>query len=309
MVSRFFRTLFDGYDMFGWGEPGLRLEVRCLAPQWKVEPAYPRFRRFFPLTEEGYCDAERYCGRLCRSWDIYFGVLPRRGESGKGADVSGAICLFADVDGGEEGIEGAVELVKRDPFLPPPNVVVVSGGGLHCYWVLKAPVWFDNAKRREEYSVMLRRLQTVIGGASPGAHADPACKDAARVLRVPGSWNLKRETEPRLVRLLRLDTQERYFYSEWGKMLPYVPTIPKEEARRWTEPRPDMPKWVADWIQSPLAQGGRNNELSRVGAYLAREYRWDLQTVLTVFHAKNGACLPALEEDELKRIAHWATKG
>lgn len=308
-MIRFFHTLFEGYDFFGYGEPGLRLEIRCLAPQWKIEPEYPRFRRFFSLSENGYRDADRYCGRVCKEWDIYFGVLPRRGESGKGSDVAGALCLFADVDGGEDGIEGAVELVKRDPFLPSPNLVVVSGGGLHCYWLLKAPLWFENAKGREDYSVTLRRLQKVIGGSAPGAHADPACKDAARVLRVPGTYNLKRETEPRLVRLLRLNMQERYHYSEWQKMLPLVPTIPKEEPRRWTEPRDDMPKWLTDWIQTPLPKGNRNREITRVGAYVAREYRWDFQTVLTVLNAKNGACLPPIEEEELKRIAHWATKG
>lgn len=300
-MNDFLPTLFDGYS-----GSDLRIEVRCLAPKWRPEE-YPRSRKFFPLTQNAMTAAQRYCEAQASRWDVYVGVLPRHGDTGKNENVAGAICLFADVDGGEEGVDGSIALVKRSG-LPKPNIAVISGGGLHCYWLLDAPLQFETEEDRQNYPVTLRRLQKAIGGASPNAHADTAVKDLARVLRVPNTFNLKRQEEPRRVRMIRNNTTTRLSYTDWLALLPLVPIVQHTYSKHIWEKAPEsLPRWVLEWIAAPLMEGSRNRELTRVSCYLGKDYHFTEAEVSTILHAKAANCHPAPPESELKSIARWAT--
>ena len=67
------------------------------------------------------------------------------------------------------------------PFLP--SVIVDSGGGYHCYWLLRNAVPVDETNRTD-----LQRLQQLwvqmVGG-------DPGASDLRRLLRLPGTFNRK----------------------------------------------------------------------------------------------------------------------
>jgi hypothetical protein len=80
--------------------------------------------------------------------------------------------------------------------LPRPSAMVASGGGLHVYWISRAPLTLDQ----------WRPLAVGLKNAAlkHGLRCDACCTvDAARILRVPGTWNCK--TEPkRPVQLLWL---------------------------------------------------------------------------------------------------------
>ena len=72
--------------------------------------------------------------------------------------------------------------------LPRPSALVKSGGGLHCYWISKTPLALDR----------WRPLAGALKNAAMkhGLRCDAGCTiDAARILRVPQTWNCK--TEPR----------------------------------------------------------------------------------------------------------------
>jgi hypothetical protein len=81
--------------------------------------------------------------------------------------------------------------------LPRPSAMVASGGGLHVYWISKTPLTLDQ----------WRPLAVGLKNAAlkHGLRCDACCTiDAARILRVPGTWNCK--TEPkRPVKLLTLE--------------------------------------------------------------------------------------------------------
>ena len=71
---------------------------------------------------------------------------------------------------------------------PQPSAVVRSGGGLHVYWISKTPLPPDQ----------WRPLAAALKDAAVkhGLRCDAGCTvDAARILRVPGTWNCK--SEPR----------------------------------------------------------------------------------------------------------------
>lgn len=303
-MNDFLPTLFGDYP----SAPELRIEIRCLAPKWKSS-GYHAESRFFPIQPNAMTGATRYAKNMSQEWDVYVGVLPRIGNRKSNESVFGASCLYADVDGGEEGYQGSIALLKRCG-LPKPNTAVISGNGVHAYWLLDAPLLFETQEHREKFSTTLRRLQKAIGGASPNAHADEACKDAARILRIPDTFNWKRQEEPREVRMVRNDATERLSYTEWLNLLPLVPIAQHTYSKHIWEKAPEsLPRWVVEWIAAPLMEGSRNRELTRVSCYLGKDYHFTEAEVSTILHAKAANCHPAPRESELKSIARWATRG
>ena len=78
-----------------------------------------------------------------------------------------------------------IETLIRDRIsgagLPPASFLVDSGRGYHVIWLFESAV----AAALPRWSALMRAL---VEWARP-LGADPACIDAARVLRLPGSWH------------------------------------------------------------------------------------------------------------------------
>jgi len=119
--------------------------------------------------------------------NVYFGANPRTGHGGKAEDVAMARCVFVDID--DEVNEKAVEKRVRDAGLPEPTAVVFSGHGFQVWWRLAEPMTDIAA-----WSVVQRRLIAALG-------SDPSIHDAPRVMRMPGTMNVKRT--PHVVAELR----------------------------------------------------------------------------------------------------------
>src|SRR5271166_2478116 len=146
--------------------------------------------------------------------DVYF-CLSQQSTTGKivhdkkiakrlAQNATALSCLWVDLDGNKQPPKGysskllavtALTEFCRDTGYPPPSALVDSGNGLHVYWISDRPLspdeWLGYAKG------LWDALQTW------GLHADPVTLDAARVLRVPGTFNYKtRPANP--VKILRL---------------------------------------------------------------------------------------------------------
>src|SRR5262245_29284842 len=119
--------------------------------------------------------------------NIFFGVAARKdATSGRLENCSSIRALFADID--FKTFTNAVEArVRLEEFPLPPSIVIHSGGGLHVYWLLDAPV--DLQQDSSEFRNILRRLASALNG-------DLAAAEAARVLRIPGTLNHKPEYDP-----------------------------------------------------------------------------------------------------------------
>lgn len=102
--------------------------------------------------------------------------------------------FYIDIDfkGGEHGYDTQGEAIAalgkflEETGLPRPNVVVATGGGIHVYWVLDKPIdpitWHVRATALAEATKEL------------GLKNDAQCTvDAARILRVPDTFNFKKE--------------------------------------------------------------------------------------------------------------------
>lgn len=137
------------------------------------------------------CQISDHClAQDARGFDVYVGVLPRTERVGKSEHVWHAHWIWADLD-----FEKTPEHEARTRLEShPPTMMVHSGGGLHPYWWLDEPVFLDK-RRREKFQRSVCGLIALLG-------ADPAAKDEARVLRVPGTHNHKpkrNNAEARLV--------------------------------------------------------------------------------------------------------------
>ncbi|MFN4275352.1 MAG: hypothetical protein ACK4FJ_03555 [Ferrovibrio sp.] len=81
-----------------------------------------------------------------------------------------------------------------------PSAVVWTGGGVHCYWLFEKPWVFSDEADRQKAAAMLAGWQRRIIelGSRHGWKFD-FTGDLARVLRLPGTWNLKIPGQPRPV--------------------------------------------------------------------------------------------------------------
>lgn len=131
--------------------------------------------------------------------NVYFGVhptsqIPPTNSKGKPAPpaevrsqnafIAAVNCLFAEFD----QKDGATrELINT--LSPVPSVVITSGGGWHCYWLLTEPFIIRTDEDREK----IRNIQAAWVKLQGG---DKNAKDLARVLRLPGTHNGKYDPPP-----------------------------------------------------------------------------------------------------------------
>ena len=160
--------------------------------------------------------------RLGRRTDVYVGCAPRTRRRGGRDAVERAFVLWADCDG-----EHAVDALER--FEPRPSIVIASGSGRNChaYWPLTEPLAASEIERANH------RLAHALG-------ADPASADAARILRVPGTYSHKHEP-PAAVEALRLDIDRRMPVADVVGGLADPPRAPRFSAPASDADRGDDP--------------------------------------------------------------------
>lgn len=90
--------------------------------------------------------------------------------------VSGSQVAWIDQDEPDK-----VDILRRFPFRPHMVVATGGSGGVHAYWRLSYPV------TRDEIGVINRKLVARMEG-------DRAAHNPARILRIPGSRNMKAVT-------------------------------------------------------------------------------------------------------------------
>jgi len=112
--------------------------------------------------------------------NIYIGMMTRDKKRGKLQDTLKTRALWLDFDDVESYIQ--VEYILNMNNLPQPSIVVNSGHGYHVYYIL------DKAAGRE--------IEPVIKKLAYTTGADGKATDLARIMRVPGTLNVKDPYNP-----------------------------------------------------------------------------------------------------------------
>lgn len=103
--------------------------------------------------------------------------------------IAAVNCFFAefdlkDFDGDRKQLHAHLKTLT-----PRANIVVDSGGGYHLYWLFPEPFLLVSDEDRRAAMEQQAAWVEHVG-------ADPASKDLARVLRVPGTRNIKYQPAP-----------------------------------------------------------------------------------------------------------------
>ena len=198
--KKFLETIFaDALDN-GMGE----IEIRIF-PKGQL-PGQDFFNTTDKAVEKAY--------DLCNSGvDVYFSVNPRIGGRGKKENIHYLTVFHVDIDYGGDGHRKESAHKAYDDtynaineFIPRPTLINHSGGGFHCYWVLKTPV--------EVKEIGIDVLENINKSLSLKLGGDIGTQDISRVLRIPGTYNFKTENNPREVTVI-LDDGEKYLFEDF----------------------------------------------------------------------------------------------
>ena len=170
-------------------------------------------------------------GTLPKGANIYFGVHPTRAkrasnQRARAIDICAVNCLFAEFDAKDFGDSKAATLEHIHGLALPPSVIVDSGGGYHCYWLLDEPYSIADDAERERIDRIQKAWVAFVG-------SDDGAKDLARVLRVPGTTNGK-YTPPRSVTFHSANFEDLYDLEDLEAISFVPPTLTPADTRNHT---------------------------------------------------------------------------
>jgi D5 N terminal like/Primase C terminal 1 (PriCT-1) len=226
-------------------------------------------------------EIEKFVARTSLTGDTYMGVASRLGETGGGsfANCAELMAIFAEIDFKDSDEETARQRVAAFPLWP--SIVIRSGGGLHCYYLLDDPLDLQNGGQPIA-SRLPRALARVLGG-------DLKSAEPARVLRLPGTLNHKYQPA-REVKIEHFDARQRYSIDQIESAISNVPSV---EQRRVAEALPDT-----------ILEGGRNNTLFVEGCRLRRMGWQEKEIADALLTLNRERATPPLEVHEVQAIAH-----
>lgn len=221
----------------------------------------------------------------------------------KAAESAGLVALWAEFDIAGDGHESAhlpkslddVQRILGEMRLKP-TLMVHSGGGVHCWWVLTEPWLVREAGDPDAERQRMAELERDWVGAARyfaerlGRWKVDSVHDLARLLRPAGTTNRKITGNPRAVRIIEHNPEATYNPSDFEDVLPdpsvlaaYVnpitPTnakLSEEEQRvlssvnlaavwaRVNSPAYVQAKYIPEWLAEILelvAEGGDESKL------------------------------------------------
>lgn len=147
--------------------------------------------------------------KFLADWDIegracYFACATMKGQKRTKESVADINSLFVDLDfkGIVEDQKTIIATLKK--LKHKPSVVVHSGNGLHCYWLLNKNLSAAHTASCEE---LMRRMCEKLAG-------DKSAAETARVLRIPGSHNSKNGEWHDVKVLKDMTTWKTYDYAD-----------------------------------------------------------------------------------------------
>ena len=270
--------------------------------------------------------------------NIYFGVglpgqnTPRTNHNRCESSAIAGLCgLYLDIDFADPdapaahrksnlppNCEAALGLIHAMPV--PPTIIVHSGHGLQPYWIFSNPWIFSDAKERERAGQLSYSWNAhLIGLASEHGWQADSVFDLARVLRLPGTLNLKPNCPPMAVRVLTWDGP-RYTAEELAGLVALLPSPStvttrgnhrqngKQEldgvclsesaeppAEKFEQPYRRSEKFADSWERRRMDladQSGSGYDFSL--AILAARFDWsdaEIVALLIAHHRKHGADL------------------
>jgi hypothetical protein len=271
----------------------LYLELRCIHPQTsEVKTLWSRigdkralataFQRAEALNKEGY--------------GIYFAPCLRREKKGSAEAAALLPAVWIDIDCDGEQKQSIAALERLRTFDAQPSAIIDSGGGLHAYWLLDAPLTLDESSRKQVADI-LHGLFNALGG-DPGY-----VKSVASVMRLPGSVNTKAERGGVVATILELHPDRRYSLSAfaWLESQPQIERLGSLKVITLNgNGHHPLPTRTEDYLAAGATEGSRNTELFQAACQLrdAGHSQSDAETQLVPRYIADGC----REQEAIKTI-------
>lgn len=205
LARQFLTTIYGPF--FSESQGAAFLEVRG-----KKEDGPMSFRKFYRTPEALLADMPKW--EPARNY--WIGVSLRRdNQGGTKQNLLALTVLFCDVDCGAAGHkktpghkDKGEALVAIEAFHLRPTMMIDSGGGYQPYWLLKTPVGLSNGN--------FSQVEGSNRGLALALAGDVAATDAARILRLPGTYNLKLAGNPRPVKIVWCEPERVYDLSDFS---------------------------------------------------------------------------------------------
>ena len=264
------------------------LEVR--GRKEKDPPGTMPFNRFYLGPDNLLKDMNRWNPKL----NYWIGVALRKSDKGgKKVDCVALPALYSDVDYGQDGHrkknkwrDKAEALGAIQAFPLHPSILIHSGGGFQPYWLLKEPVGLENGNYAQVEAIM-KGLALALGG-------DVGTQDISRILRLPGTYNMKLADNPRPVEIIWCEPERAYSLSDFSQYEAQSQTAQGDKKRAdHTSPLPtdletlNISKWVKDLIISGDSGGYNNDRSERDHAVIGALVRagCNLATIEAIYQA------------------------
>lgn len=246
-------------------------------------------------------------------WDCYYSTCPASKRKSSTTRITQkeitwlpALFMDVDTDATKAGakvpldMDAAIAALKALPY--PPTTLVISGHGVHAYWKLAEPVQVTSAEDLQLVTKYLRGFADSSSRAMGYADLDTSASEPARVLRLPGTHNHKREPLPVSIYEMTGQTYALEDLAAWIK----ANADPPSESKQGT---PGLVTSSRYELPAVMPQGARNNELYKYGCSLRSFGASDLDIETALIDANRQRCRPPLPDYEVRRtIASVNTK-
>lgn len=210
---------------------------------------------------------------------IYFGVATRKSkyEGGGKANIEAIPGVWVDIDFKDTDRDEVDRRITE--FLLKPSIIVNSGNGYHLYFIFATPAKIGDIPKIEDIN---KRLVNHFGG-------DKGSADAAHILRLPGTYNVK-YNPPTLVTIQSIN-DKIYNLDDFNFLPPVNP------------PEPSIPSSsgiVEEW-HTQLLRGVSEGERHASAVRLAGRYNYkglkenEVQVLMEQWNEKNKPPLSGLE--------------
>lgn len=244
--SQFFQALYRGVP------PEYFAEIRMIAENGDKKPT--RLYRPASHIHEGDFNV---LAEMNSDYHIYHRIALSLEKRSRKQDIGMITALWLDIDTKSDEL-----ITQIADYVYPPTMLVDSGAGLHCYWLLKEPLVLDSDKARYEAERTMQGIILDTGGAS-----DPKAKDITRILRTPAFVNIKAKYAPNYptCRVLWYDPSQgdRYHFKHLHRRFAPLGAPESPVIRRALPVINDgsRPKWIVDYLATGTGEGSRNQRL------------------------------------------------
>lgn len=283
----------------------------------ELTPSQKKFLEHFPNTVYAYIpdhntdrpiihSEELRLSNQEQGYGIFFSINGFANGRRTNENLTNFNAFFCDIDYPDKVNKTAEKIrqYKQDIFmeiveseLPIPTYITETKNGIHVYWILEKPVFLSelNPDQQENVKIKYRDIEEAILKRFDG---DPGAKDAARVLRVPGTLHQKDPNDPYEIKIWHHSEECVYTFTEMAEAF-----LKKEAPDEWAVakgenaindeavalieqqyPRLSRPSYQRLFSRETgtVPEGMRNKALL-VAAYAAKESGWPIEQTYNHF--------------------------